>query len=197
MAIRVAEMRGKMKTLLEKAWNGTETELLKVAERIKALPRDKEGVFIIEETEGNVYSTAGLVYPVYMEYETKCNKKAGYMDIAFQMQVLAKRVKADYTAETAAGFLKVLTDTLKVTSPEIYEHYRMLQDLLKETVQLVIEKENLEMTAFPEKRIKTDLSGRNRKALKLAGEAIAEACEKGFLFAEKYETLGQQLAALA
>ncbi|MBO5165782.1 MAG: hypothetical protein J6B90_04155 [Lachnospiraceae bacterium] len=186
-----------MKALLEKAWNGTEAELTQAAGRIKALPRDNEGVFIMEEVDKNVYKAGILVYPVYMEYETQYNKKAGYMDIASQMQVLAKRVKADYSTETVADFLKVLVDTLQVTSPEIYEHYRVLQDLLKEMVKMMVEKENLEMTMFPTKRLKTDVSGKNKEALKLAGTAMVAACEKGFLFAEKYESLGQELATLA
>lgn len=186
-----------MKVLLEKVWNGTEAELTEAADRIKALPRDNEGVFIMEEVDKNVYSAGILVYPVYMEYETKYNKKAGYMDIASQMQVLAKRVKEDYSTEDAACFLKVLADTLQVTSPEIYEHYRVLQDLLKEMVNLLIQKEELAMTAFPAKKLKTDVSGKNREALKLAGTAMVAACGKGFLFAEKYESLGQELATLA
>lgn len=186
-----------MKVLLEKVWNGTEAELTEAADRIKALPRDNEGVFIMEEVDKNIYSAGILVYPVYMEYETKYNKKAGYMDIASQMQVLAKRVKEDYSAEDAACFLKVLADTLQVTSPEIYEHYRVLRDLLKEMVNLLIQKEELAMTAFPAKKLKTDVSGKNREALKLAGTAMVAACGKGFLFAEKYESLGQELATLA
>ena len=185
-----------MKAFLEKAWNGSRESLTEAADRIKALPRDNDGVFVTEEVDKNVYSAGILVYPVYMEYETKYNKKAGYMDIASQMQVLAGRVKQNYSIEAAACLLKILADTLQVTSPEIYEHYRVMQDLLKETVNLIIEKEELRMTAFPVKRLKSDVSGKDKEALRLAGMAMAVACRKGFLFAEKYEALGQELATL-
>lgn len=190
-------MRGNMKTLLEKAWNGSEELLTEAAGKIKALSRDKDGVFVTEEVDKSVYGAGILVYPVYMEYETKYNKKAGYMDIASQMQVLAERVKQDYCVENAACIVKALADTLQVTSPEIYEHYRVLQDLLKEMVNLVVAKEELIMATFPVKRLITDVSGKNREALRLLGMSIIVACKKGFLFAEKYEALGQELVTLA
>lgn len=186
-----------MKALLEQAWNGSEEMLTQAAEQIKALSRDEEGVFVMNEVDENIYSAGILVYPVYMEYETKYNKKAGYMDIASQMQILGKRLGVAYCTEDVACFIKLLSDTLQVTSPEIYEHYRVLQDLLKETVGLLTEKEELEMTVFPVKRLKSDMSGKNTKALRLAGMAMTVACNKGFLFAEKYEALARELATLA
>lgn len=186
-----------MDALLEKVRGGSEEALAAAVEKIKALPRDKEGVFVTEEMGAGVYSAGILVYPVYMEYETGYNKKAGYMDIAAQLTVLAERVRADYDAMHAACLLKTLTDTLAVASPEIYEHYRTLQDLLRETAALLVEKEQLAMTAFPEAHLKTDVSGKEKDALKLAGSALVEACEKDFLSAEKYAAMGRELAALA
>lgn len=166
------------------------------AEKIKALPKDEQGVFIMTEINPDRYEAGISVYPVYMEYETKYNKKEGYTDIVAQLKVLAAQVREEYSTMQAAKFLTILTDTLAVTSPEIYEHYCSLQNLLKETAALFIQKEQIVMTAFPTEQIKSGLEQKDTAALKLAGGALLKACEHDFLSAEKYGAMGKELSEL-
>ena len=184
-----------MKTLLENALGREENALVAAAEAIYGLSRDADGVFITDHIEQNIFNAGILCYPVYMDYETVCNKKAGYVDIANQIAVLADRVKTSYNTSDAAAFMMLSAKTLEVASPEIYEHFRKIQDVLKAVTDLLIEKENLVMSHFPEKKLKEIPTG-CPKALKLAGEAILLACSRDFLLTEKYEALGSELAAL-
>ena len=184
-----------MRTLLENALERDEKALIKAAEAIYGLSRDADGVFITEHIEQNLYLAGILCYPVYMEYETIHNKKAGYVDIANQISVLADRVKASYDTSDAAAFMMLSAKTLEVASPEIYEHFRTVQDALKEMTDLFIQKENLVMSHFPEKKLKEIPTG-CPGAMKMAGEAILLACTKDFLLAQRYEALGLELASL-
>lgn len=182
-----------MKVYLEQARGGGEEAMAEAAEFIKMLPRDEDGVFAAYKPDLNVYEAGRLTYPVYMEYETKFGKKAGYADIAAQLTCLGKRLAEHYATEEAAAFIGLLTDTLCVMSPEIYEHYRCLQDLLKKNVKLFIQKEELILSRFPKEELKTDLSGRETGSFKAVGEAIALACEKDLLSTEKYQVMGRCL----
>lgn len=182
-----------MKVYLEEARGGGEEALTEAAEFIKMLPRDEDGVFAAYKPDLNVYEAGRLTYPVYMEYETKFNKKAGYADIAAQLACLSKRLAEHYQTGQAAAFIGLLADTLFVMSPEIYEHYRCMQDLLKENIKLFIQKEELILSRFPKEELKTDLSGRETKDFREAGEAIVRACERDLLSAEKYQILGRCL----
>lgn len=182
-----------MKAYLEQARGGGEQALTEAAEFVKMLPRDEEGVFAAFEPDLNVYEAGRLSYPVYMEFETKLGKKAGYADIAAQLTCLGKRLAADYETGEAAAFIGLLVDTLFVMSPEIYEHYRSIQDLLKENVKLFVQKEGLLLSRFPKEELKNDLSGREQDAFREAGEAIVRACEKELLSTEKYQVLGRCL----
>lgn len=182
-----------MKVYLEQARGSGEEALTEAAEFVKMLPRDEDGVFAAYKPDLNVYSAGRLSYPVYMEYETRFGKKAGYADIAAQLTCLGKRLAAHYTTEEAAAFIGLLVDTLSVMSPEIYEHYRSLQDLLKENVGLFVGKEGLTLSRFPKEELKTDLSSREPAAFKEAGESIVKACERDLLSTEKYLVLGRCL----
>ena len=184
-----------MKTLLMNALSREESALKKAAEVIHGLSRDADGVFILDDIYSNIFAAGMLCYPVYMDYETVYNKKAGYVDIANQISVLAERVKASYNTRDAAAFMMLATKTLEVASPEIYEHFRKIQDLLKGITELFIEKENLVMSHFPEKKLKETPAG-EADALNVAGKAILIACSKDFILSEKYEALGSELVAL-
>lgn len=179
-----------MKAYLEQARGSGEEVLKEAAEFVKMLPRDEDGVFAAFQPDLNVYEAGCLSYPVYMEFETKFGKKAGYADIAAQLTCLGKRLAAAYETGEAAAFIRLLVDTLFVMSPEIYEHYRSIQDLLKETVKLFIQKEELVLIRFPKEKLNNDLSGREPAVLKAAGDAIVQACERELLSSEKYQVLG-------
>lgn len=185
-----------MKVYLEQARGGGEEALTEAAEFIKMLPRDEEGVFAAYKPDLNVYAAGRLTYPVYMEYETRFGKKAGYADIAAQLACLGKRLAENYETGKSADFIGLLVDTLFVMSPEIYEHYRSLQDLLKENVRLFVQKEELILSRFPKEELATDLSGREPAFFREAGEAIVRACEKELLSEEKYLVLGRCLQGI-
>ncbi|MGN1148828.1 MAG: hypothetical protein ACI4TB_10415 [Lachnospiraceae bacterium] len=179
-----------MEALLKQAKSGEEAALMAAADAIKALPRDEEGVLIADMPGKNVYEAGMLLYPVYMDYETKLGKKAGYADIVSQLTVLGERLSASYNLKDAADYVATLVEALFVMSPEIYEHYKKLLDLLKKYVKLVMHKENLVLTEFPENRFKGDVSGKDKDMLAVFGKAVLAACEKDLLLAEKYEAVG-------
>lgn len=185
-----------MKALLEKAWNGDDEALAQVGEMITKMPRDEEGVFVIGDLDPNIYGGGILLYSVYMEYETKLNKKAGYADIAAQVKKLYERLTTSYDLVNSACFIKLLADTLSVASPEIYEHYRSIQDTLKEALVLFLDKEDLELEEFPKLHFIQMPKG-DPASYRLVGMAILEACSGKLLQSEKYEELGRVLAALA
>lgn len=163
------------------------------AQPLLSLKRDADGVFETGMVAENTYQAGRLLYPVYALYETKLGKKAGYPDIVSQLSVLGKRLEVHYDTADAACCLALFTDTLGAMSPEIYEHYRKLNDMLGSLAGFFVEKEELQMTQFPRETLKTDVTHKDRAALRLAGQALTAACEKGFLSEEKYGALGRCL----
>lgn len=182
-----------MKGLLERAATGNEADLEAAAQAVLSLERDEEGVFETGGIAENRYQAGRLLYPVYAKYETKLGKKAGYPDIVNQLAVLGKRLEKHYCTADAADTLALFTDTLAAMSPEIYEHYRKLNDMLRNLAHFFVEKEELYMTQFPTEMLKTDVMNKDREALRTAGEALGAACEKGFLSEEKYGALSRSL----
>lgn len=185
-----------MKNILKSARGGNNQELIKAAELIKTLKRNEEGLFITSEIDDNIFSAGMLIYPLYMEYETNLNKKAGYGDIAAQLTQLGKKLESSYQLTFAASYLKLLTDVLAIMSPQIYEHYKVVVDLLKKSVELLIEIENLYMTQFPEIKLKGDRKVEDIDDYHMAGEAILAACRGKLILSEKYEPLGKELVTL-
>lgn len=182
-----------MKALLERAAAGTSADLEEAAQAVLSLQRDGDGVFETKAIAENIYQAGLLLYPVYAQYETKVGKKAGYPDIVGQLAVLQKRLEHHYNTADAARCLMLFTDTLSSMSPEIYEHYRKLNDMLKGMARFFVEKEELRMAQFPEEVLKTDVAHKDREALQMAGQALVNACEKGFLSEEKYGAMGRCL----
>lgn len=182
-----------MKALLERAAAGNSADLEEAARAVLSLQRDEEKVFETKAVAENTYQAGLLLYPVYAQYETKAGKKAGYPDIVNQLAVLGKRLEGHYNTADAARCLMLFADTLSAMSPEIYEHHRRLNDMLRSLARFFVEKEELRMTEFPEKTLKTDIAQKDKEALQLAGQAFVKACEKGFLSEEKYGALGRNL----
>lgn len=182
-----------MKGLLERAAAGNEADLEAAAQAVLSLERDEEGVFETGGIAENRYQAGRLLYPVYAQYETKLGKKAGYPDIVRQLAVLESRLKEHYHTADAADCLALFTDTLAAMSPEIYEHYRSLNDMLRNLARFFVEKEELCMTQFPTEMLKTDVANKDGEALRTAGRALGAACEKGFLPEERYGALSRSL----
>ncbi len=76
--------------------------------------------------------------------------------------------------------LTALMDTIEAVSPEIYEHYRALCDMMKvqlQRIRRICETEGCE-SAFPEDSVRTQLAG-----------VIERACAQKVILAEKYREL--------
>ena len=143
-------------------------------DELKALPRTAEGVFDLSSVDSDVWMAAGLAYPVYVAYETVCNKKEGYPDLIAQMRGWNGMLKGDYSFEKAAKAADMWIRTIEYMSPEIYEYYRELCDILKANVRETLDR------FYAEGKPEGD-------AAKLFKAAVLKACEADILLAEKYE----------
>lgn len=130
-------MRKDLEQAIEQVQQGRTAEAAEIVERIKALPRDEEGVFDLSGME-DALEIKRILYPVYAAYETECNKKEGYHDILLQMRVMDRRLQEQYSKMEAAVYMDMALRTLIYMSQEIYECYRELADLYKKNVRCFI-----------------------------------------------------------
>lgn len=173
-----------MKNQLLSALNNIQTGNIEAAadvvSAIKSLPRTSDELFDLSSIDTNFYKAGALVYPVYTAYETACNKKEGYPDIIVQFRVINNMLKDDYTFANVATYLSMLITTIEYMSPEIYEYYRELINMFKENVKEVIarfyQNDSFEAMADAESE-------------KILRAAVAAACKKDVLLAEKYQAL--------
>lgn len=170
------ELKGKLQAALRAVQNGDAASAKEAVDELKALPRTGEGVFDLESVDGDIWSAAGLAYPVYVAYETSCNKKEGYPDLIGQMRAWNKMLKADYTFANASKAADMWIHTIQYMSPEIYEYYRELVDIFKENVRETLAK-----------FYGSDDAQRDADSAKLFKEAVLWACGADILLAEKYE----------
>ena len=105
-------MRTELEQAMELVQQGAVAETAKAVERIKALPRDEEGVFDLRGME-DAAEIKRMLYPVYAAYETDCNKKEGYPDILQQMRVMDARLKEHYDMQEAAVYMDIALGTLR------------------------------------------------------------------------------------
>lgn len=108
--------------------------------RLESLPRDKDNVFVFGEYKIESFLEAfSLVMPFYTEYETKIGKKEKYNDIIEQFKCIRKRVKADHKNELSVlvkeYYLLSLVESYQVISEQIFEHYKTLEDFIKEAIR--------------------------------------------------------------
>lgn len=105
------------------------------AEQIKRFSRRADGLYEMDSVDGNLFRAAGQVFPVYAAYETEQNGKAGYPDLLAQMRILRSELEKEDTLENRALFLETLLGTIEKVSPQLYEYYRELADLLREVFE--------------------------------------------------------------
>jgi len=110
------------------------------AEQIKQFPRRADGLFELGTLDQNLFRAAGRVYPVYAAYETDHNGKEGYPDLLAQMRVLSGELERDDTLENRVFFLDGLLRTIEDVSPQLYEYYRELADMFKETLKETLDR---------------------------------------------------------
>ena len=168
------ELKEKLQKALEAVQSKNAEAAKEVVDELKALPKTTEGVFDLSSVDSDVWSAAGLAYPVYVAYETVCNKKEGYPDLIAQMRGWNSMLNADYSFENASKAACMWIHTIEYMSPEIYEYYRELCDIFKDNVRKTLEKFYAE--GKPECA--------NAQMFKAA---VLQACEADILLAEKYE----------
>ena len=109
--------------------------------------------------------------PAYTEQDTKVEKKAHYA------QIVEKFRNADCSQ---IQDLMYLIDTINQMSPEIYEHYRGLQDIFRANMHRLLEKIREQGDVY---RVKDE----EEKALLAA--CLEKACANKTLLKEKYQNL--------
>lgn len=146
--------------------------------KIRGLKRDMNGNFVWED---------GLekIFPFYMEYETRYNKKANYNDIAARLPDIREKGEK-------ASYLMALIDVIDAMSIEIFEHYKTLEKLFKEEIKKILpefigqvreQTRGTEEGDFVRNRI-------NSVYIFTVAYAIIKACRIGVLSKEKYEGTG-------
>lgn len=168
------ELKEKLQKALEAVQNKDVEAAKEAVDALKVLPRTAEGVFELSGVDSDVWAAAGLAYPVYVAYETVCNKKEGYPDLIAQMRAWNGMLKSDYSFEKAAKAADMWIHTIEYMSPEIYEYYRELCDIFKGNVRETLDKFYAE--GKPE-----------GAAAEMFKAAVLQACEADILLAEKYE----------
>lgn len=170
------ELKDKLQAALQAVESGNAQGAEEAVTALKALPRTAEQVFDLSGVDQDVWEAARLAYPVYVAYETSCNKKEGYPDLIAQMRAWNGILQKDYSFENAAKAADMWIHTIQYMSPEIYEYYRELLDIFKGNVRETLDKFYGENSG--------DKSG---EAAKLFRAAVLQACEADILLAEKYE----------
>lgn len=141
----------------------------------------------------NIFEEGMVAYPEKMKFETEENKKEKYAEIVQQLGELSVSMIQDYKLHDAVCLAKTLTDTLIVMSPEIYEHYRKVEDMLRSVVKKILQKEELATNHFGTIKLVYGNKDHDKRDLYLLGQVLLIASERNYLLAEKYEALGKVL----
>lgn len=168
-------LKEQLQTAYEAVKEGDVAAAGEAVKELKALPRTAEGVFDLSSVDADVWQAAGLAYPVYVAYETTCNKKEGYPDLIAQMRAWNGKLAADYTFANASKAADMWINTIDLMSPEIYEYYRELVDIFKENVRKTLD-------LF----YGADASAKDAADEARFKSAVLRACEADILLAEKY-----------
>lgn len=201
-------MKEQLQAALQSIASGNVAAVEPIVKRIKQLERGEEGLFQTASADHNLFEAARLVYPVYAAYETECNKKEGYPDLLAQMSALKLELERAYTLKNAAAFLDALLGTIENVSPQLYEYYRALVDLFKETVKSTVKKyycgghfiedreisgnsgtqkaDDVQKVCGASGNRETQESGEEQEAEKLLRAVITRAAELNVLLGEKY-----------
>ncbi|MDE5933479.1 MAG: glycoside hydrolase family 88 protein [Lachnospiraceae bacterium] len=147
-----------------------------VMNRLCDYPRCESGNFTYRgEQPEEIINALYRIQPFYMEYETVYGKKEKYNDIIVQFENARKIICGEENGQCRSieQYLVALVDTMDNMSIQIYEQYRKLQDMFKETLKAVLEKQDAESA--------------------LIGYCILKACRMGILLKEKYVGTGMEI----
>jgi len=142
----------------------------------------------LRELQQNTYGDYRL-FPFYMEYETRYNKKANYNDI---VAGLSEGKKETDSMAQSAEYLMTVIDVIDAMSIEIFEHYKTLEKLFKEEIKRHLPEWIRQADELAKGGEEGDF-GRSREELIpffTAAYAILKACRIGVLSKEKYEGTG-------
>jgi hypothetical protein len=145
------------------------------------LNSDGKDVNALTINDFNVYM------PFYTDYETRWNKKNGYNDICDRFsrafELINNKGADDITITDKIFFLKSVVDSLSVISIQIYEDYRLLEDILRQSIKDIF----FEKKAF-DKVLELDGTGR-----KTASYILLKSIRNGHISSEKYRPLAEEL----
>ncbi len=165
-----------------------------------------------------------MAQPFYMAYETRLGKKENYNDIVRQFknvrQYLYDQQKglyyhaydearelfwADKTTGTSPNFwlrsmgwyLMALVDVMSEMDETIFEQYKVLEDLLREAVRGILQYQDKESSLFYQVIDRADAEGNylETSGSAMIGYAILKGCRLGALLKEKYQPVGEAIAA--
>ena len=190
-------------------------------DNLKEQPRTSEGNFFHKAIYPNQVWLDGLymAQPFYMEYETKYNKKENYNDILNQFRNVRKymydpeknlyyhgydEAKVQPWADKETGlsknfwlrsmgwWLMALIDVIDITSEEMYEHYRELCDIFKETVEGILRYQDKDSKLFYQVIDHADTEGNytETSGSAMVAYAVMKAARLEVISYEKYAQAG-------
>lgn len=167
-----------------------------VITRLCAYPRCACGNFVYRgEQPEEILNALYRIQPFYMEYETVYGKKEQYNDIMGQFENARKIVRGKETEgfRSTAQYLAALVDTMDNMSIQIYEQYRRLQDMFKETLKDVLEKRDAKSGLFWKNAEDGTDNGIDVFGSAVIGYCILKAGRMGILLKEKYAGTGMEI----
>ena len=128
-----------------------------------------------------------MVQPFYMEYETRYDKKAKYSDIIKQFEKADNMFRSGVDNIDQIGlYLISMIDALSGMSFEIYEKYRIIQDMFKAALTDLLKNYDKENCSYYGK-----MAGNAENAM--IAYAIIKACRMGIILKEKYAFVGMEI----
>ena len=192
--------------------------------RLHAHPRCKCGSFWHKDIYPNQIWLDGLYMaaPLYMEYETRFNGMENYQDIMTQFRNVRKYMydeekglfyhgfdeariqpwadpdtgcSRNFWSRALGWWLVALADTISLMNEQIYEQYRELQELLRESVKGLLPYRDPADGLIHQVIDRADVPGNYTEASGsvMAAAAILKGVRIGTLMKEKYLAPGREL----
>lgn len=193
-------------------------------ERLRKHPRCQCGSFWHKQIYPNQIWLDGLymAQPFYMEYETKFGNKEHYVDIIDQFRHVQSylfcekkglcyhaydETRTQFWCDQETGcsknfwlrsmgwYLMALVDVLEVMSPEIFEHYKTLEEIFKTIIKGLLRYQDPQTGMFYQVIDRSDVNGNylETSGSAMVGYSILKACRIGILPFEKYAGKGSQI----
>lgn len=160
--------------------------------------------------EENSVAAAYLKLPAFMEQETTVGKKERYNEIIASFKELRAGVFSaekglchasasergeEFLTISSALYLCTIIDSMDVMAQEVFEHYKLLEGMFKESVKGILKYYDADRHLFltmPEKA-EAEENPVDISATALIAYAISKACRMHVLLEEKYLHIGEDL----